>query len=256
MILKKKEKLGVAFIFSITLFTVIGTLLQNPIAQDINYHSFSDSREIFSILNFCNVVSNIAFLIIGILGLYKIIVAGTLNITREIKISYIMLFIGTTLVAFASAFYHLWPNNQTLVWDRLAMTIVFMSLFSIIVSEFISTSTGKVLLLPFILSGISSVIYWYLSEFRGAGDLRFYAFIQFYPLFVIPVILICFSSRCSNILAYWLLLTTYIIAKIFEYFDAEIFAGIGLISGHSIKHLVAALGLYILLVSYERRSCI
>ncbi|MEE8388841.1 MAG: ceramidase domain-containing protein, partial [Acidiferrobacterales bacterium] len=216
---------------------------------------FSDSRKIFSILNFWNVVSNLPFLIVGVIGLYRIIVTGTLNVIGDIKISYILLFLGVSLVAFGSGYYHLWPDNQTLVWDRLPMTIAFMALFSIVISEFISARAGKALLLPFILAGASSVIYWHFSEFRGAGDLRYYAFVQFFPIIVIPVILVCFSSRCRGVNAYWLLLTAYIVAKVFEQFDGAVYSWLGIISGHSIKHVVVAFGLYILLVSYERRSC-
>ena len=255
MLSLRKEKLGVTLIIAITMFAVVGMSLQDPIAQDVNYHHFRDSREIFSILNFWNVVSNVAFLIVGILGLYKILVSGTLNIVADIRISYIFLFLGVTLVAFGSGYYHLWPNNQTLVWDRLPMTIAFMALFSIIISEFISIRAGRVLLLPFIVVGVSSVIYWHFSEIQGAGDLRYYALVQFLPIFVIPVILVCFGSRCSSDNAYWLLIAAYIVAKIFEQFDGEVYSGLGFISGHSIKHVVAALGLYILQVSYARRSC-
>ncbi len=255
MVSIRKEKLGVTLIIVITLFAVSGMLLQDPIAQDSSYHRFGDSREIFSILNFWNVVSNLPFLIVGIIGLYKIIVTGTLNIIADIKISYILLFLGVSLVAFGSGYYHLWPDNQTLVWDRLPMTVAFMALFSIVIGEFISVSAGKALLLPFILVGTSSVIFWHFSEIRGAGDLRYYAFIQFFPIIVIPVILVCFRSRCRGVNAYWLLLTAYIVAKVFEQFDGAVYNWLGFISGHSIKHIVVALGLYILLVSYERRSC-
>ncbi len=85
--------------------------------------------------------------------------------------------------------------------------------------------------------------------------MRYYAFVQFYPMLVIPIILICYDSRCSNAKAYWWLLMAYVIAKIFEHFDGEIYNMLGFISGHSIKHIVAALGMYILHLSYLRRSC-
>jgi len=255
MISTNKEKVGFTLIVLITLISVLAIFFQDPIAQDTNYHNFRDSKEIFSIQNFWNVLSNLPFLIVGILGLYKVLVTDTLKIIGDIKIAYSLLFFGITLIALGSGYYHLLPNNQTLVWDRLPMTIAFMSLFSIIISEFISTRAGKVLLLPLIIVGISSVIYWHLSEIQGAGDLRFYALVQFYPMLVIPVILICFNSRCSKAKTYWLLLMTYAAAKVFEHFDGEIYNVLGFISGHSIKHIVAALGLYILTISYLRRSC-
>jgi hypothetical protein len=70
-----------------------------------------------------------------------------------------------------------------------------------------------------------------------------------------PVILLCFRSRCTHVQAYWWLLVIYIIAKVFEYLDGEVYDALGFISGHSLKHLTAALGIYVLLLFYQRRSC-
>ena len=251
----QKEKLGITLIIVAALFTLIVILFQDPIAQDLNYHLFSDSRDIWSIPNFWNVVSNVPFLIVGITGLYKVSISAKLRIIDEIRIAYVLLFSSVILVAFGSAYYHLWPNNQTLVWDRLPMTIAFMALFSIVISEFISVPIGKFLLLPLILAGMSSVIYWHISESSGEGDLRYYAIVQFFPMLVIPIILICFRSQCTCIHAYWWLLLAYAAAKLFEYLDIEAYSSIHFISGHSIKHIITALGLYILLVSYEKRNC-
>lgn len=252
----KNEKIGITLIAIAAVIALISVLVQEPIAQDIKYHLFSDSKKIWHIPNFWNVVSNLPFLIVGILGLYKTTIAGTLKIINDVEIAYKILFIGLILLSFGSAYYHLWPDNQSLVWDRLAMTIVFMALLSIIISEFISVSIGKVLLFPLVIAGASSVVYWHFSETSGAGDLRYYALVQFFPMLVMPVILVCFRSRCSKVRAYWYLLALFVVAKIFEYFDGEVYNAIGVISGHSIKHIAVALGLYILLVSYERRQCI
>jgi hypothetical protein len=250
-----KEKIG----FSLIIFTVLvmlgAVISQNPIAQDVSYHSFADSRKIWSIPNFWNVVSNIPFIIAGFIGVNSFKQPGRLKVISEINTAYILLFFGTFLVGFGSSYYHLAPDNQTLVWDRLPMTIAFMSLFSIIISEFISVRSGKALLLPLILAGACSVIYWHFSEMSFKGDLRFYALVQFYPMLTIPVILLCFHSRCTHVQAYWWLLLSYIAAKVFEHFDAEVYNALGFISGHSLKHIFAALGIFVLLYYYQRRNC-
>jgi hypothetical protein len=250
-----KDKLGFALIITTALILLAGILYQNPIPQDIRYHLFADTREIWSIPNFWNVVSNIPFVIVGLLGLYKSRFPGTLNIADDNSIAYVLLFFGTLLVGLGSGYYHLDPSNQTLVWDRLPMTIAFMALLSIIISEFISVRSGRSLLLPLILAGILSVAYWHIGEIRGEGDLRFYVLVQFYPMLAIPVILICFRSRCTHVYAYWWLLLAYVVAKLFEHFDVEVYDAFGVISGHSMKHLTAALGMYVLLVFYQKRNC-
>jgi len=250
----KKEKLGYGLIAVSFLVVFTGVLSQGSIAQDVSYHLFVDTRKIWAIPNFWNVVSNAPFAIVGLLGLYKLRPPAKLNVIGEINIAYVLLFFGTLLVGFGSAYYHLEPNNQTLVWDRLPMTIAFMALFSIIISEFVSVRSGRALLLPLILAGILSVLYWHFSEVRGEGDLRFYVLVQFYPMLAIPVMLICFRSRCTHAYAYWWLLLAYLAAKLLEHFDGEVFDMLGFISGHSLKHVAAALGMYVLLNFYQRRT--
>jgi len=250
-----KEKPGFALIIITALIVLVAILFQDPIAQDVSYHLFVDTRKIWSIPNFWNVVSNAPFVLVGLMGLYKLRFPGKLKVINDNSIAYVLLFFGTFLVGFGSSYYHLAPDNQTLVWDRLPMTIAFMALFSIIISEFVSVRSGRALLLPLILAGILSVAYWHFSEARGEGDLRFYALVQFYPMLAIPVMLACFRSRCTHVYAYWWLLLAYIIAKLFEHFDAEVYDVLGFISGHSLKHLTAALGMYVLLVFYQKRNC-
>jgi hypothetical protein len=256
MRLIKKEKLGVILIFMAAIFAFFGMLNLDPIAQAASYHNFVDSREVFNVSNFWNVASNICFLFVGSFGLYRLLITGDLVIIEEIKLAYSLLFSGVLLVSFGSAYYHLRPDNMTLVWDRLPMTVVFMALFSIIVGEFVSFRASKILLMPLVLAGIASVLYWNYTEIRGYGDLRFYIVIQFFPVLVIPFILIWFRARFTNVGAYWWLMLAYLAAKLFEYYDGQIFNILGYISGHSIKHIVAASGLYMLLISYESRIVI
>jgi hypothetical protein len=251
----RKELLGYSLIGFSALLTLVTILTQGPIAQDVSYHLFADTRKILSIPNFWNVASNIPFVIVGLLGLYKSRYPGKLNVIDDNSIAYILLFFGTLLVGIGSGYYHLAPDNQTLVWDRMPITIAFMALLSIIISEFISVRSGRNLLLPLILAGILSVAYWHFSEIRGEGDLRFYVVVQFYPILAIPIMLICFRSSCTHVYAYWWLLLAYIVAKLFEYFDGEVYNALGFISGHSLKHLTAALGIYVLMAFYQKRNC-
>ncbi len=251
----KNKKSGYILILIAAVTSIILLFIQDPIAQELKYHDFHDTRQILGILNFWNVMSNLPFFLVGVYGLYRLSIVGGLEVNEEIKSSYMWFFTGISLIAFGSGYYHLWPNNQTLVWDRLPMTIAFMALFSIIISEFISVKVGKKLLYVLILLGVSSVVIWSYGESRGAGDLRYYAFVQFFPMIAIPIIIIFFKSSCSKVGGYWWLFATYVAAKFFEYFDGGIYDISGIISGHSIKHMVAALGTYLLLLSYQRRQC-
>ena len=133
------------------------------------------------------------------------------------------------------------------------MTIAIMALVSIVIGEFVSIRWAAMLLFPLVIIGILSVLYWYWTETTGHGDLRPYILVQFLPMIALPIILVCFESGFTKTSGYWLLLSAYVFAKIFEHFDGEILLATGVISGHTLKHLAAAAGIYLLLVSFRRR---
>lgn len=226
----------------------------DPISQDTEYHLFFDQRTILNIPNFWNVISNLPFLLVGVAGLINIFHSRKLQLINEIKIAYVLFFSGVSLVAFGSGYYHLSPGNASLVWDRLPMTIAFMALFSIIIAEFVSVQLGKRVLWPLIIFGVFSIIYWQHTEAGGAGDLRLYILVQFLPIMLIPLILLFFKPQFSHSSGYWLLLSAYVLAKGFEFFDEAIYNLLPLLSGHSIKHLIAAFGVFMLLKTYENRK--
>jgi len=253
MAFKGSSKLGLIIIGLISLSAAIGISLFDPIAQDTEYHNFADSRYLLGIPNFWNVVSNLAFFIVGLFGTHQLVTNKALILVSEIRFIYFTLFAGVALVALGSGYYHLWPDNQTLVWDRLPMTVTFMALFCIVVAEFVSVRWGRLLFWPLAVAGAGSVLFWHLGELNGQGDLRLYVLVQFLPILLIPIILLCFHTQFSRSAVYWLLLLTYVLAKIFEHLDAEIFTLTGFISGHSLKHLLAAVGLWLLIQAYQKR---
>lgn len=238
----------------VSLIGIVGVAMLDPIAQDLEYHQFNDERIFLNIPNFWNVITSLPFLIIGISGIYSIVYSHKITLIEEMKAAYLLFFIGISMIAFGSGYYHMSPNNETLVWDRLPMTIAFMALFSIMIAEFISTRIGKLALWPLIVLGIYSIIYWNYTENYGEGDLRLYILVQFLPLLLIPLILLLFRSKFTSTNGYWILLCTYILAKVFEYFDGAVASSLFSLSGHSIKHLIVSLGLYFLLRAYNNRD--
>lgn len=245
---------GIIAISIIVLCIAIGVLALDPIAQSLEYHDFADNRTFFSIPNFYNVLSNIPFIIVGFMGLYSLYISNKITKLDELKVGYSCLFLGLLLIGFGSGYYHLWPSNQTLVWDRLPMTLAFMALIAIIIAEYLSVNLGKRLLYPLLIVGGASVLYWHYTESIGAGDLRFYILVQFLPLIAIPLILLFMKPTFTYGNSYWWLLATYIIAKVFEHFDQFIFEVLTAISGHTLKHLIAALGMLLLLNGYNKRQ--
>lgn len=211
-----------------------------PIAQDPGYHAFADQRTLLGLPNFWNVVSNAPFLLVGGWGLQVLFAPHPPAwVDRRERWPFLTAFAGALLVAAGSSYYHWNPNNDTLFWDRLPMTLVFMGLFSAVIMERVHARAGALLLLPFLGLGIWSVEVWRLKD-----DLRFYALVQFYPMLAIPLLGLLFPARYSHgrmlgWLAFW-----YGLAKLLEHYDAQVYEALRhLISGHSLKHLAAAMAL-------------
>jgi len=228
-------------------------IISGAIPQDPGYHEFSDTRPLFGIANFWNVASNLPFLIVGAAGLVYVHRYSTEVCVTGLETAYRVFFIGILLTAFGSAYYHLAPANETLVWDRLPMTIGFSALITIIVAEFVSPRVARRLLVPLLIAGFASVEYWAWTEARGVGDLRPYAIVQFLPMLLIPIILLSHRPLLGNTSYYWWMLFWYVLAKFFENFDAALFELGFLISGHSIKHVAAAMTPAVFLYSLSQR---
>ncbi|MGZ5052474.1 MAG: DUF6962 family protein [Methylobacter sp.] len=231
---------------AIAVVAIIAAFSINPIAQAPEYHNFADQRSFFGIANFFNVLSNLPLFIIGIMGIRLVALHQNSGGLTELRSIYSAFFVGIFLTGFGSAYYHLHPNNQTLLWDRLPMTISFMALFSVVIGEYISVSLARKLFIPLLALGMASTVYWQLTEQAGRGDLRPYGLIQFLPIVLIPLILCWFKPRAHNKKYIWGLIGAYALAKLAEQFDPQFYQALGwTVSGHSLKHLFAALGTWI-----------
>lgn len=125
------HKNRVFIIVSVALLACLSLLFINPIPQDIAYHNFSDKRAVLALHNVWNVLSNLPFIIVGLVGLARY---SGLMVSAS-RAGYLVLSVGVILVGFGSSYYHLNPTNETLLWDRLPMTVAFMAFFSLLVGE-------------------------------------------------------------------------------------------------------------------------
>lgn len=231
-------------------------LLVPPIPQDPAYHAFADSRVIFGIPNFWNAASNLPFLVVGLSGTAFVFKHGRTVCAAGLELAYVVFFAGVVLTSFGSAYYHLNPANEPLVWDRLPMTIAFAGLFSIVIGEYFSPRLGRAILIPLLLVGALSVEFWAYTEARGVGDLRAYVIFQFLPMILIPFILLLRQPVFGDGRHFWIMLLFYVLSKLVEFLDASIFAAGGLISGHALKHVFAAIAAAALLYGLSERRAL
>lgn len=252
---KKKLYLTILVLLTLVIFIAVFTFVPR-IPQWNSYHQFSDTRKIFGIPNFANVISNLAFILVSILGLWSLWQTWqNRNLPGKEAIVFLTFFIGVLMTGVGSAYYHWSPNNASLVWDRLPMTLVFMSLLSLTIMTRVDFKLGFWLLIPLILFGIFSVLYWHWTELLGRGDLRLYGITQFYMIFLIIFILYCYPKPYPPFKIYLFMFIFYGLAKLFEYFDLTIYQLLdGLVSGHTLKHIFAALSTYgmVVMLKYRR----
>ena len=201
-------------------------VLAPPIAQPPEYHSFADQRPMLGLPNFWNVVSNLPFAVVGALGLLRMKDPASR-----------VLFAGVLLTSAGSAYYHFQPNDATLVWDRLPMTLVFMALLSMVLGQWVSEPWERLSLKPLVAAGIASVLWW-----ERTGDLRPYLLAQFGPLLIVlPALFMVEPVR-----GLWPAVLLYALAKLAESFDPQIYKAL-VLSGHTWKHFLAALATWYIL---------
>jgi len=251
------RKASLSLLILLTIIVAVVACMLPRIPQPLSYHHFADRRSFFGIPNFNDVASNLPFAVVGIWGLVFLRRTNSNPeghfLERREEWPYLFVFIGLLLTAFGSSYYHLDPNNRTLVWDRLPMTITFMSMVAAVIMERISARLGLWLLPILLIIGMGSVLQWDWSEMRGVGDLRFYAAVQAYSAMVILLALL-FPARYTRSRDLGYVVGFYALAKILEYFDKPIFAALRVVSGHTLKHLAAAAAGYCILRMVQKRQ--
>ena len=268
----------IRFVMTAVMVAVVVVFFLPAIPQNEAYHNFADQRPFLGIPNCLNVVSNVLFLLVGALGIRAVLYSSRRKETRRSSAAtpsperlisgrgefvdsrerwpYFAFFVGVATTAFGSAYYHLNPRDSTLLWDRIPMAIGFMALVAATAGERINIKIGVRSLIPLLILGAGSVVYWDFTQKGGHGDLRPYGLVQFGSLLVLLLMLGLFPpryTRGSDLIA---ALAIYALAKIFEAADRPIFALGGTVSGHSLKHIAAGTSTYWILRMLRLRAVI
>ena len=248
--MKKRDLL----LIGLTLLAVALALFLPAMPQPREYHDFADKREAYGIENFLDVVSNLTFALVGAIGLWLVLRPRTCFATPAERLPYLVFCIGVLMTAAGSCYYHLKPNNETLFWDRLPMTIAFMSLISAQIVDRVNVRAGLLALGPMLLVGVGTVVYWIVTERQGRGNVMPYVVLQAYAVFVLLKLAAMHPSRYTHGNAIYAVFAGYLLAKVFEHYDRQIFEFTGAVSGHTLKHVVAGLaGLPVAYMLWRRR---
>lgn len=229
-------------------------LLHGPVLQIPGYNDFADHATQLGIPHARNVISNFGFAIVGAWGLLRLWPRRFDPALRRGWWGYALFLAAVTLTAFGSAFYHLAPSNGRLVWDRLPIALACAGLLAAVRAESRAGADGRRDAVLLSLAAVVSVAWWRLTDTPpGSGDLRPYLLIQGLPLVLIP--LWQWTSPASRADRMWfgLAILLYVAAKVAELQDQQLFAALGCVSGHTLKHLLASLAVAAIVISLSRR---
>jgi hypothetical protein len=239
-----------------TALCAVAAVVAPAMPQPLSYHDFADCRALFAIPNVLNVLSNLPFLLAGAVGLAVLLKEGGTRLHEQSeRLAYLIFFLGAILTCLGSMYYHWAPDNPRLVWDRLPMTLGFAGLVSAMIAERIDTRLGARALWPLLAVGLFTVLFWYATERAGRGNVMPYGIFQGWTILVVIFLVVFFrESRYSHASWLWWPIALYALAKVAEALDLQIYRMGQVVSGHTVKHLLAAGAVYAVAVTLRRRE--
>lgn len=227
---------------AVTAAAIAAALFAPPFAQPLGYHDFADHRAFLGVPNFGNVLSNLPFLAVGVAGLWALRPGGRARIVEPLeRFPWLVFFSGVLLTAFGSSWYHLAPDNQRLLLDRLPMTLAFMGLVCALIAERVRPMLGRALTMPAVVIGMASVWYWQWSAAQGAENLMPYLVLQGYAAVMVLLLATLYAPAYTHGRLVFAVLGWYAVAKLLEWGDPWIYSLGGVVSGHTLKHLASGL---------------
>ena len=225
----------------VTLGAALGLLVYGRVAQFPDYHAFADQRALLGIPRAADVLSNIGFLLVGASGVYRLWTDGRRAIADGAWSGYLIFCVSLIATAAGSAFYHLAPDDHRIIWDRLPIALACAGLLGAVRAECSPGPGDHVRTGLLVAAAIASVLWWSMTNVTGAGDLRPYLLLQSLPLVLIPLWQAVHRIPRRRRLVFAAAMPLYVLAKGAELGDRVVFGALGLVSGHTLKHVIAAL---------------
>jgi hypothetical protein len=224
----------------LTLVMAAALWVHGPIPQWTHYHLFADLREFAGVPRAGDVLSNLPFALIGLWGLFSLARRERFRSFGAAWPAYALFVVALILTALGSGFYHLAPDNARLVWDRIPIALACAGLLAGVRADTHSDHHALRFTVVLAVAAVASVVWWYVTETQGQGDLRAYLFVQLVPAVLIPLWQGLARAPKADRLAFGGAIVLYFVARAAEFNDRALFDALGWISGHTIKHLVAA----------------
>jgi len=232
---------------AVTVTPAIGVALMHPVINGPTFHQYADVRPWFGIPNAGDVLSNLPFVVIGIAGLLA--ARKVVGISRGLVA---LFFAGVLGIGLGSGAYHAFPFDATLAFDWLPIVLALAWLSALLLADRVDPLAGKVAALVLPLAAAASIGWWWLGGGTTAGgDMRWYAFIQLLFVVLVPVILMLYPRGRLDRTNLLLGVGCFVAARLVHSADETVLQITG-VSGHTFKHLVAALAAYFVLRAVRR----
>ncbi|HBH38034.1 MAG TPA: hypothetical protein DDX06_06565 [Curvibacter sp.] len=232
--LSRTEALLLGALALLALWAGVGPLFGLHLAQAPHIHDYADQRAWLGLPCALDVLSNLPFALFGLWGPRVLgrVPAAALDGTQRALAA--LFFTGLVLTAFASGWYHGRADDAGLFIDRVGMSFAFAGLLGLAVASRITARAGAWTAPVVLLWGVLGAwVCWKL------GNLLPWAVLQGAGLALLLVL--SWLHPRGLAVRWWLIIVIYAAAKLCELADHVIYEATGqLISGHSLKHLVAA----------------
>ena len=237
----------------VTVFTALSLLLYGPIPQPPSYHAFADQRVLAGIPHWGDVISNAGFGLVALWGLQVLWSLRGAGVTG-CRWGYRLFLVSLLLTSFGSSFYHWAPDNSRLVWDRLPIALACAGLLAAVRAESKPGTNEIRWTIGLAVGAVASVLWWYVTENAGAGDLRPYLLLQGLPLVLVPLWQANAEASRTERAAFGIAILLYVLAKVAELNDQALYAHLGVMSGHTAKHVLATMSSAVLVAQLTWRE--
>lgn len=219
-----------------TALLLLAAVLLPGVPQPQAFHAFADQRAWGPLPHALDVLSNLGFAAAAVAGARLLMGAGTASLAPALRWLAALFFTGLACSAIGSSVYHWAPHDATLAGDRLGMSMAFAGMLGLALQSRIADRVAVRAAVAMLIAAVASVLVWICS-----GNLLPWVLVQGGGMLAI-LGLACVAPRHGALaLRLGAVIAWYGAAKLLEWGDAAVFeATAGLVSGHSLKHVLAA----------------
>ena len=227
----------------VTMAALAASLALPATALPAAYHAFADQRTWLGLPHVGDVLSNLAFALMA-LGLASLLRRAQAAVQRPSALRGVWgwtaaLVVGLMLTALGSSVYHWQPDDLGLLWDRLGMAGAFAAVLGLAVHERVSARAALA-----VAAGVACAApltawwAWAMDNHTPWAVMQVAGLLALLALSFRP-------ARPGTLgVAWWAVVAGYALAKGCELADHRLWqASLELASGHSLKHVVAAMAL-------------